>query len=463
MKTAAAAVLFLASIAGCGGSRPQSETPDNPPPPSTPGGVTVTGSERLVWDQELSGSDINTFSFVAYVDGARAVLGNVSCTGGNPASCSASLPPMSPGPHILRLAAVRHVGGGYVEGDRSAPFTVTMLRAGGSPLPATTGAASTTPPPSSTDAAWRPPSIEIVSRDVRGVTDLAAAPGGDLFVAERGGVIRILRGGVRLAEPALVLADVVRDSDDLALHSLALSPEFEQDRRIYFLYSAATRDGVAYRLAAGREIAGRIGEVATVMNVAPAFPGAAAVVRVARDGTLHLAVADRIYRVTRDGSLPAGAEGFSREIAALPAVRGLDWGGEEHDLYALTSTSASRMLMKFRGGAGARAHQAVHQWQPLERPLSLAWYGRTEIAAFASRMLIGTAGGTLQIIDVDGRGRTPLEMSLGDVGAVIALSVDSRGSVFVAASGPRVQPPAVRADTESGEVILRLHVREGGE
>ncbi len=462
MKTAAVAVLLLAFIAGCGGSRPQSPAPDNPAPPPTPGGVTVTGSERLAWEQELSGSAIGTFTFVAYVDGARAVLGNVSCTGGNPASCSASLPPMSPGPHVLRLAAVRHAGGGYAEGDRSAPFTVNMVRAGGAPLPATAGAPSSTPPLSAADPAWRPPSVDIFSRDVRGVTDLAAAPGGDLFVAERGGVIHILRGGMRLPQPALILADVVRDSDDLALHSLALSPEFERDHRIYFLYSAATRDGVAYRLAAGREIAGRIGEVATLMNVAPASPGAAAFVRIARDGTLHLAASDRIYRVARDGGMPAGATGFSREIAALPAVRSLDWGGEENNLYALTSTSASRLLMKVRDGGAARGHHAVHQWHPPERPVSLAWYGRTEIAAFSGRMLIGTAGGTLQIIDVDARARTRVEMSLGDVGAVVALTVDARGSVFVAASAARVQRPAAPADTELGEVILRLQAREGG-
>ncbi|HET7695328.1 MAG TPA: PQQ-dependent sugar dehydrogenase [Vicinamibacterales bacterium] len=464
MKPAAAVVLLLALVAGCG-SRPQSQNPDEPPPPPppapSPGEVTLNGSERLAWEQSLSGADVGTFAFVAFIDGARAMLGNTSCTGGgSTASCSASLPPMSPGRHLLQLAAVRQTTAGFIEGARSPAIIVNMLAAGASTV---TPSAAAQPAPADAPAAADDarPSIDVVARGVRDVTDLAAAPGGGVFVAQRRGIIRILRRGA-LGDPALVLPEAVRDTAPLALLSIAVAPDFEKSRRLYFVYSAPVPEGIAYRLVTGREVGGRIGELATLVTIGSALPGGAAIVRVARDGALTIAAADRVYRLDAGGGTPESSTSRDGVIAVVPHVTALDLASDSGDVYAMTAPDGPRVLTRLRPEAARREGDPVHAWAAAERPVAMTWYGGTAIAAFAGRMLVGTAGATLQAIDVSTPARASIEISLGDAGRVSAMTVDEYGSVFVAAAG-RVQPAASGADTDAGGVILRLHPREGGQ
>ena len=124
---------MLLSLAACG--------QHTPPPPSTPGGVeTITGRERIGWDQ-LAGdtAELATFRYAIYVDGARSEVADASCGGAAGAAgfaCSGRLPALSPGAHTLELATF--LAGTDAESARSAPLRVTVA-------PTAAGVAPVTP------------------------------------------------------------------------------------------------------------------------------------------------------------------------------------------------------------------------------------------------------------------------------------------------------------------------------
>src|SRR5580704_12454274 len=67
----------------------------------------------LRWDQVVSnGVDLASYQFVSYVDGAAHALSDAACQGNTPqVACSASLPPMSAGAHVLTLTTVLQSNG----------------------------------------------------------------------------------------------------------------------------------------------------------------------------------------------------------------------------------------------------------------------------------------------------------------------------------------------------------------
>ncbi len=127
---AALAVAGLAAAAtSCGGS------PAAPSSPAPAGDVTISGSERIGWDQPTgSASTAQALTYWMYVDGNRVRLSGSQCSSAADASgfpCSAQLPSLSPGRHVLELSASLDADG-TAEGPRSPPITVVV------------GAASTT-------------------------------------------------------------------------------------------------------------------------------------------------------------------------------------------------------------------------------------------------------------------------------------------------------------------------------
>lgn len=110
------------------------------PPKATAGPAErVAGTERLAWTQAATDNrDVSTFRYAAYVDGIRVELMDVSCK--PPASatstdfeCSAPLPAMAAGPHVLELAMFTVEGGAVRESPRSAPMKV--LKSGANTAP----------------------------------------------------------------------------------------------------------------------------------------------------------------------------------------------------------------------------------------------------------------------------------------------------------------------------------------
>jgi hypothetical protein len=121
-EAAVIASLCIATAVACGSPAsspvaPQSET----------AATTISGSERLAWRQVADSLDeANAYSYGMYVDGNRVLLSSTICTAGTTAGrydCSAGLPKLAAGQHVLELVAI-DTGGN--EGPRSARLVVTV-------------------------------------------------------------------------------------------------------------------------------------------------------------------------------------------------------------------------------------------------------------------------------------------------------------------------------------------------
>ncbi|MFN2348779.1 MAG: PQQ-dependent sugar dehydrogenase [Thioalkalivibrio sp.] len=80
---------------------------------------------------------------------------------------------------------------------------------------------------------------------------MAFLPGGDVLITERPGRLRILRDGQLLFEPVPGLPEI-RSYRQGGLLDLALHPDFENNRLLYFSYAANHQDGITTHVARGR-------------------------------------------------------------------------------------------------------------------------------------------------------------------------------------------------------------------
>ena len=181
-------ITFLAAGA-CGSSPPPAPSPG----PGPGNSQSITGRERIGWDQHAGSlSELATFRYAIYVDGVRSVVPDSSCgntAGAGGFACSARLPPMANGSHALELAAFVDAGGEIVESARSPAMAVSVS--------ALTGESA---------SGWASGLIETtrdgltlradkVTEGLHIPLDAAFAPDGRLFIAERGGRVRIVAAG----------------------------------------------------------------------------------------------------------------------------------------------------------------------------------------------------------------------------------------------------------------------------
>jgi glucose/arabinose dehydrogenase len=331
-SSALPAVLLLL-LAACGGDN----TPDPPDPtPPDPGGETITGRERIGWTQPATDSvELSTFSYAIYVDGTRTVSTDATCAttaGTNGFDCSSSLPraQMTPGRHVLELATFTGSGSAILESARSSPITVTVAASmtSAEQAEAISGTTITT----SDGLRLR---ADVVAKGLDDPADLAFAPDGRLFVAER-------RGLVRWVDPArgtIAEAGRIRDSGELL--ALTLDPEFARTRRLYVVYTTGTEDALALRLLRATELNGLLGQAAVLLEEPVLRADAAAAARFGPDGMLFVGLGDggdprrtrdlssplaKILRVTAAGATPRDSATASPILSpGHRAPRALAW------------------------------------------------------------------------------------------------------------------------------------------
>ena len=121
-RTALIVSLCAACVVACG-------SPSSSPvaPATEPGAMAISGSERLAWVQRAdSVGQANAYAYGLYVDGNRALLSSPVCVAGGTSGfyeCSAALPRLTAGQHVLELVAIDASG---AEGPRSAPLVVII-------------------------------------------------------------------------------------------------------------------------------------------------------------------------------------------------------------------------------------------------------------------------------------------------------------------------------------------------
>ena len=445
-----------------------SRTPP-PPPVVTPpgGGETITGVERIGWDQRAGdAAELAAIGYVLYVDGNRASLGDVTCgttptTSGFP--CSGRLPTLAPGAHTLQIASTA-TDGSVLESERSASLNVTVVRqvAGDvrPPEAVERSAPRITPGPILTTDGARL-HLELVADGLQRPTDLAFTPDGRMLVAERGGTVRILPRGPRHAgepadaatEPALSLAGTA--SDATTLLAIAVDPQFERTRFVFALYAAPSRSGEPmFTLARFRESGGTLADRAVLLDgVRAGAPLPAGALRFGPDGMLYAAFDDggdprsqhdraslngKVVRLNPDGTTPwdqAGGTPVYAEGYRAPAGVAWDVARQPPALWVADrdrETATVRAVVAEGGLRAGETRGAVRDalaLPPASVPASVAFYNDALIPSLTGSLLIASAEGR-HLLKIGGDRVTALLQD--QVGAIGAVAIAPDGAIYFA-------------------------------
>lgn len=324
-------LLALALVAACGRT-----PPPTPSPPSDPG-ETITGRERLGWDQPAGdAAELATFRYAIYVDSVRSELAEVIC-GATPGpggfACSGRLPALANGTHTLELAAFILDAGGALESPRSAPLRVTVSALTAPPIDA--------PPLAAGDAITTADGLtlhaERIAADLNDVVDLALLASGDLLVAERDGGLRVVRHGLRVPPS---ITDLPSSGRDGGIASVTAAPDFIRTGHVFVIHTPPGGFRIVRYRAAGDALVDRM----PLMRDVAASPDSAAVLRFGPDGKLYAAFDDggsretaarasewngKVLRLNPDGSTPDDQPAASPVFwSGLRAPRGLAWAAD---------------------------------------------------------------------------------------------------------------------------------------
>jgi glucose/arabinose dehydrogenase len=438
-----------------------SRTTPAPPvvnPPAT--GETITGSERIGWDQRAGDVvELAATSYVIYVDGVRTPLTEVTC-GNSPTAagfaCSGRLPPMSAGAHTLQLASTV-VDGSPFESDRSAALNVTVrpLTAGDlrPPAGAEQRAASMTAGPIVTSSGIRL-HLETIAEGFDQPSDLAFMPDGRLLVAERGGTIRVVDrdpartpGAAAAGEPALSL-----DEAGTTLLALAVDPQFTRTRFVFALYAVPARSGEpSFTIARFRESGGTLADRAVVLDgVRAGSPLPNGSLRFGPDGKLYAAFDDggearsrndlaalngKVVRLNPDGTTPrdqAAASPVYAEGYAAPA--GFDWNLRTAPPTLWVADREGRLLRAVvadatRAGEKRGALQRAFALPRGSTPSAVAFYSNALIPSLAGSLLVASAeAGSLLAVS----GRQLVTLLPDNTAAIHAVAVGLDGAIYFA-------------------------------
>ena len=418
----ASPLLALIALTACGGS-------SAPPPPGTPGGGggdTITGRERIGWSQPAQDTgQLASFDYAIYVDGVRSVLTGEACSGNAaPFDCAAPLPPLTPGTHSLELASFIVSDGAVVESERSAALRVTVAA---STAPADAGGAldaSLTTPDGYTLTAT------VIARGLEDPTDLAVAPDGRAFVAERAGRVKIV--GEDGIQTALDLGSGTSGSE-ARLTSLALHPAFERTNLVYVTHVDAAGRMSVLRF---RERSGVLAEGATVARERTAAEHA--VIRFGPDGLLYAALgvgADpreaqreaspegKILRLHEDGTIP-------RDNPRASPV----WSSGHRDPRGLAWDPATGRLWEVeRGGDAGDEVNSISAGADYGWPVARMESSRTGSRAAALLMPAGTEVASADFVPLGSgspfAGELLLASAVGE--DLLRVAVDERGTGLV--------------------------------
>ena len=410
-----------------------------PPVVEPPGaGETINGTERLGWDQPAADAvELATIGYAIYVDDVRTQLAGVSCASSSTTTaaagfaCSARLPSLSAGPHTLQLASFV-TDGGVLESARSAALRVTVV-------PAVTVVPVFNPsfPMTIATTGGVRIRVELVADGLEHPTDLAFAPDGRLFIAERSGRIRILRDGRLLPDAAASPAETVGGAGQLL--ALALDPQFERTRFVFAIYAAPSRSGAStFCLTRFREASDTLADRVVLLDGIRASPEPTASLRFGADSKLYAALdaggdvqgsGDRaspngkILRLNADGTTPADQAGSTpiySDGSRSPA--GFDWDprGEGSSTLWLADRDAagSSRLRAVGPDPGVRAGEqrgivrATYALPASTTPSSVAFYRGGLFPAFAGSLLVASEAGR-HLLRISLGDRLPMEASGG--------------------------------------------------
>lgn len=290
-------------------------------------------------------------------------------------------------------------------------------------------------------------SVETVASGLRNPWSLAFLPDGRLLVTERPGQLRIVSRSGTVSAPVAGVPPVFARGQG-GLLDVALSPDFEDSRLIFFSYAEPREGASGTSVARGRLVEdggdARLEDVQVIFRQSPATGGSnhyGSRLVFARDGTLFVTLGDRfsqreqaqnlsnhlgkIVRIATDGSTPAdnpyrGRSGARPEIwsyghrnvqgAALDPATGRLWtiehgarGGDELNRPEAGGNYGWPVITYGRdysgapigeGTAKAGMEQPVKYWDPSFAPSGLAFYTGTLMPQWTGDLFTGGLAGT---------------------------------------------------------------------
>lgn len=357
-RTVTAVALFaLAIAAACGRSAPPT------PSPGTGDGGSITGRERLGWDQPASdAAELATFRYAIYVDGARSEMADVSCaTTATTAGyvCSGRMPPLTNGVHMLELATFLDHGS-VVEGARSGSLRVTVTGVSGAAATAMVSDGDVF----STDDGVRL-RAEVIYEGLDEPAAMAVAPDGRVFIGSR-------KGAMTIVSPDRSVTAVAVDA--ARVFSIALSPTFTRDGHIYLTQAIPSDTGQSFRTARFRLMGDRTGERMVIVENGPVARDGAAVLHFGIDGKLYAAFdngdnveagermsewSGKVLRMEPDGHTPADQASASPVYwRGLGAPHGLDVAADGSTLWVADRSADGSERLRVIEAAGEQPRRA---------------------------------------------------------------------------------------------------------
>jgi glucose/arabinose dehydrogenase len=428
---------------------------------------TINGTERLGWDQPAADAvELATIGYAIYVDGGRMPLAGASCASTSPSAvgfaCSARLPTLPAGPHTLQLASFI-TDGAALESARSAALRVHVAPAV-TRVPEAPGLSAATPLLIGTTGRVRM-RIELVADELDHPTDLAFATDGRLFIAERSGHIRIVRGGRLLPHAAASLAEP--SGSDGKLLALALDPQFERTRFVFAIYTAPSRSGAQmFCLARFREASDTLADRVVLLDGIPASSEPTASLRFGADAKLYAALDagrdargsddraspnGKILRLNADGTTPADQAGSTPIYSdGSRSPGGFDWdprGGASGTIWIADRDAAGSSRLRAVGqdpGVAAGSKRGIvrgtYALPASTTPSSVAFYRGALFPAFAGSLLVASEDGR-HLLRIALGDRSPMEASGGDGFTAVPVSTERLlhervGGLGVVAVGP---------------------------
>ena len=275
--------------------------------------------------------------------------------------------------------------------------------------------------------------VDTVTSDLEIPWSLAFTPDGRLFVTERPGRVRIVNLTSFTSEVALTLGGVFAQGE-AGLLGITLDPGFAQNRFVYLYYSATSGGRAVNRIERYREVGGRLGEPAVILDGIPAatiHDGGR--LKFGLDGLVYATAGDanntslsqdvsslagKFLRITSTGSSATGNR-FGSPVFTFGHrnPQGFDWHPATGDLWAsehgangndeinVIQSGLNYGWPNIQGATTASGMEAPIVFYPSAiAPSGMSFYRGQQIPQFANNLFVATLRGThLLRLTIDGR------------------------------------------------------------